>query len=57
VKHIRKVAEENADRVKEVKRVVEGLSFLSKDLNEMVEQFKIGEEKQGSAQVDEVFKL
>lgn len=54
VKHIRKVAEENTDRVKEVKRVVEGLSFLSRDLNEMVEQFKIGN---GKSTAEEVFKL
>ena len=56
VKHIRKVADENTERVKEVKRVVEGLSFLSRDLNEMVEQFKIGAEGQ-AAPAAEVFKL
>jgi len=55
VKHIRKVAEENTERVKEVKRAVEGLSFLSRDLNEMVEQFKLGEEPPAAA--SEVFKL
>jgi len=55
VKHIRKVAEENTERVKEVKRMVEGLSFLSRDLNEMVEEFKIGGDGQSAA--TEVFKL
>jgi len=55
VKHIREVAEENTERVKEVKRVVEGLSFLSRDLNEMVKQFKLADETQAAA--SEVFKL
>lgn len=57
IRHIRKVAEENADRVKEVKSMIESLSFLARDLNEMVLQFKIGENGENPVKVEEVFKL
>jgi len=57
IRHIRKVAEENSERVKEVKNVIEGLGFLARDLNEMVLQFKIGVNQESSVKVEEVFKL
>jgi len=57
VRHIRKVAEENSDLVKEMKNLVDGLSFLARDLNDMVLQFKIGIGKDKSVKVEEVFKL
>jgi len=57
VRHIRTVAEENTERVKELRRVVEALNFLSQDLNEMVQQFKFGEFGKEETEIKEVFKL
>ena len=57
VRHIRKVAEENSERVKELRNVVEGLSFLASDLKEMVEQFKLHTPGAEETRVEEVFKI
>jgi methyl-accepting chemotaxis protein len=55
---IRNVAEGNASRVQEMGIAVENLKFLAKDLQELVQQFKIiNNEKDDGASIKEVFNL